>query len=937
MPKCGLTLAVALLWGSTAHAASIAGSVSNSSGTGLPGMEVTAWQRDTKDYLLRQTAFTNSSGAYTLGSLPAGEYKVYVRNGPTSAGEYAERWYATGSASGYVGADAPLLTLASSTAMTGINVVMQPAGGMDGVVNGPGGAMAGLTVRAEWASDYRVHHNDVTKSIPDRLGQYGMRGLPPASHRVMAWDLNAQYETAVAGPTNVTAGVVANGPPVTMTAMAADPREPNNQVQDMRSAVDASALRAVPPQPVTVTGSLIGPRNSGDVDLHCFDTLANDRLLLDARGEVTLQDNSTREHPYVDTVLGLFAYPPSFVGGFTPPSGTVLTRPDGLVRMAENDDVGNGSRGSYLDTGVLTQAGRYCVGITTYGDINYTGQNQGSAGRYSLRIRMGNRPVQLGAVYVVDATVTPGPDITLAEGSAFIANISFADPDMDTFTAAYELRDALGTVEAGGSLDTSGPTDAFFWATTFTTARRGPYALTITATDGEFTSTQTATLVVTAVNVPPDMPLQLVPADMGEVATPTPLLMCSAVEDLNEDVITYEFELLDELDGGMGGQTGSVVAADGGMDPVGWQTAPLAENGRFSWRVRAFDGNATNGYSMWTGLWHFFVNQQNDPPATPEIVKPLEGEEVMVRRPVISSSNVEDPEGDVVSLMFDLASDRQFTTDVVSSGPVPINMSGPTTMWTPPADLAWGASYFVRVRAEDSMGESSPSSAPVSFRIKANLLPLVAFGSPFDVECSDVSLPNGLQSLTITASDPEMEPVSVELQVFFFDDDPLTATPLSYQVHSGVMASTVFNFPQVTFMQGSQYRVRARASDGTDRSPWVQCSFTVRQPGSSSSSGGAGSSASSSSGGAQSSNSSSGGASSASTASSAASGSSSTAGSGPSSGGASGVSGGGDGSDDTQNSSCGCGSSRPHGTGRPWLAWVGLALGLGAVRRPRRR
>jgi len=830
------TLAAVILAAAPLQAATITGTVTAVSSGPLNNMEVRAWRQETKSYSLADSVTTDGAGFFQISGLPSGTYKVDVRNGVGNAVDYAERWYSTRpGASGYVPEDADAITLSSSGTRNGADVAMQRGGGLDGMLTGPSGPQGSMRVRAEWASDFRVHHNDISKTIVERRGEYSMRALPPGQHRVLAWDLNAQFETTVVGPRNVAVGAVANAGNATVTAMGADPLEPNDVVSDSRSTISSARFRQQPPQPFVTTTSLIGPRNTGDVDLYCFDVVFEDRFLIEASGLVRLEDNSTREHPYVDTVVALFADPPGFPGGFTSPDGGMFARPDGLRLVGVNDDVSSTSRASRLDTGVLDQAGRYCAAVTTYGDVNYAGSNQGSAGRYSVRIEMGNRPPRLSATLDVDGLAAAPPVITLDEDQTLNGVVAFEDPDGDALTATWELRDGVGGMAAGASFNTSNPTAALTWLANQTSARLGPYQLVITLTDGEFTRTITANVVVNNINIPPPMPLQLTPVDQAIISTNRPLLVCSSVYDVDLDPLLYEFELstVDE-DGGVPIQTAS-LSLDGGVNPdaagtVGWRVDALEENTAFQWRVRAYDGNSVNGHSMWTGVWRFFVNSRNDPPAVPQIVKPADGEEVMLRRPVISSTNVVDPEGDEATVIFDVASDDAFTTGVITSPAVPVSTTGDSTMWMLTQDLTWGSSYFARVHAEDSLGAVSAHSATVSFHLRENVAPTVTLGAPFETECADTLLTVTPTEILVNVTDPEAEPVTVSLQIFYWVDNPDTGIPVYTRNRTATGSSVAFDVATLEFTRNYKYRLRTRGSDGTDTSDWTECGLTVNPP-----------------------------------------------------------------------------------------------------------
>ena len=52
----------------------------------------------------------------------------------------------------------------------------------------------------------------------------------------------------------------------------------------------------------------------------------------------------------------------------------------------------------------------------------------------------------------------------------------------------------------------------------------------------------------------------------------------------------------------------------------------------------------------------FFVDVQNDAPAAPVLNKPADGEELIVRHATLDAQNPVDPEGDAVTLTFEVAS-----------------------------------------------------------------------------------------------------------------------------------------------------------------------------------------------------------------------------------------------------------------------------------------
>ena len=84
--------------------------------------------------------------------------------------------------------------------------------------------------------------------------------------------------------------------------------------------------------------------------------------------------------------------------------------------------------------------------------------------------------------------------------------------------------------------------------------------------------------------------------------------------------------------------------------------------------------------------------------------------------------------------------------------------------------------------------------------------------------------------------DPEMDPVTIQLQVFAGDQNPEGTVALFDQSQAQGGTTSTFDIASVAFQEQSRYRLRARASDPTGPSQWTDCLFTYSShvPGSSS-------------------------------------------------------------------------------------------------------
>jgi uncharacterized protein (TIGR03382 family) len=358
----------------------------------------------------------------------------------------------------------------------------------------------------------------------------------------------------------------------------------------------------------------------------------------------------------------------------------------------------------------------------------------------------------------------------------------------------------------------------------------------VNVTDGEFTRTVSVVIEVTAVNLPPRMPTLLSPDSGVTVMTRTPTLVCAETYDFDEETLTYDFELSWE-DGGT--QLGSVVGVDGGWladagtaaPEVAYDAAALPENSLVSWRVRANDGNATNGYGLWTAPWTFFVDAVNDPPYAPVLTKPTDGEVLMTIRPTLESTNPVDPENETVKLTFEVASDATFATIVHTSAQLPLTTGATHTMYTLPMDLTWGGSYFARVKASDSRGGVSPVSNVNAFSIRTNTAPTPPMlGAPFTSCGTNGQTVNAAPtSVTIAnVTDVEMDPMTVTVRIFNEMDNPNSITPLFTRTVPQVgSADTTIQISGVNFVEDARYRLQARVSDGLNTTAWTECLFKV--------------------------------------------------------------------------------------------------------------
>jgi hypothetical protein len=220
-------------------------------------------------------------------------------------------------------------------------------------------------------------------------------------------------------------------------------------------------------------------------------------------------------------------------------------------------------------------------------------------------------------------------------------------------------------------------------------------------------------------NDPPSTPVLLNPPDNGVVATLAPELRVRNAVDPDHDALTYDFEVRDA-------SSALVASASGvteGLVETPWVVTPdLLEDQTYTWRARAFDGQAASG---WSTPWSFRVNAVPDPPGAPGLVAPAEGAVVAQRRPPLVVSNAANPEGLPLTYTFELyrvVGGVPALFDQASGVPEGVS----NTSFTPTLDLPDGA-YSWRARAVDA-NQAGPWMPSAHFSVAVNVPPAAPTG-----------------------------------------------------------------------------------------------------------------------------------------------------------------------------------------------------------------
>ncbi len=813
-------LALCVTFSSSAFAATIAGTVTNGGGSGLGNVEVQLWELDASKGLIRSASVgTNAGGGFTFTGVGGGTFRVTARLADGVSGNLTDRWFDVAEPvnDGWdMDSADDIFVGGRDDAITGIDIQLIGGGTAQGRVLDGGSPVAGMWVRFERAGSV-YNHQAATKTscCGERdlwSGRFVMRGLITGDdYRMMLYDPTGRSETTVVpGPFNVTAGGTADVGDVALVPIGDDPYEPNNSAAAPGvNSIPPELYRGESPSAFISEGALIGPLG-GDVDWYCVNAMPHDRFIAYTSTDMGLPGEFV-ENPWLDPILSVWA------------GGTTL--------IASSDDGDGFGLNGVVDTGDIPFAGRYCFVVSSFGDTTWTGESQQTAGRYTIVVELGNRFPSLAATLRGGPVPPPPGRAVINEGEAFRIDFTYADPDEDELIIEGVLRDVDGAViEAGFELTHAGGTGSFLWTVPDDAAEYSPFELTLTASDGEFTAEVVVLADPVAVNIPPFPPVPLSPENGETVESFTPTIVVENGSDLDGDPLTYDFELY------LGDEIGDVPLAtanitEGEEGTTSWPLEDLAENATVIWRARSND-SLESGVSEWTPARTFIVNTENEVAAAPELVKPDHNSVAPLRTPTLSASNTADPDGDTLWLIYEVATDPEFSEIVRTSEEV-LQTASTRTDWTVTPGLEWGGAYYARVYAVDSLGNATEFSNTRGFTIKANLEPAEpGFGGDFATMCQGGTFAEGVPAqISIPAvSDPEGETLSIDLRVYHYDADVNADEPL-FQVTmvqpASFVGEHVVDLDPNLFEENKRYLVRVQATDpGTD-SDWGECDFYV--------------------------------------------------------------------------------------------------------------
>jgi hypothetical protein len=218
-------------------------------------------------------------------------------------------------------------------------------------------------------------------------------------------------------------------------------------------------------------------------------------------------------------------------------------------------------------------------------------------------------------------------------------------------------------------------------------------------------------------NVAPGLPVPLNPIAGSIVASDRPVLTFGNAVDADGDPLHYNVQLL---------RDGQLVAEYLAVAEMPGQTTvqvaeALVENAQYSWVVQAFDGQAV---SAWTAPQAFFVNAVQEPPSSPALLAPLNGEAVDGTVLLSWTAATDADPFDVVSYRLEVSSTPTFNQAELAE-----TLSGTAILLADCAGYAklqYDTIYFWRVSAVDQSGLTSAPADVGTFRYLPTVLQVTA-------------------------------------------------------------------------------------------------------------------------------------------------------------------------------------------------------------------
>ncbi|MCJ7683172.1 MAG: chitobiase/beta-hexosaminidase C-terminal domain-containing protein, partial [Desulfobacteraceae bacterium] len=278
------------------------------------------------------------------------------------------------------------------------------------------------------------------------------------------------------------------------------------------------------------------------------------------------------------------------------------------------------------------------------------------------------------------------------------------DPDGDTLTYVFELYadEEMNTLVADAPNVSEG-TNTTSWGVSMELSDNTWYFWRARATDGAlFSQWVYGSFFVHTENDSPGNFNISSPWDNAEVDTLTPVLQVTNSVDIDEDRITYDFEVY--ADTGMSTLVASASGIpEGAEGSTSWVVdIPLNDETWHYWKVITTDEHGATTESPPAA---FLVNTLNTAPEAPGISSPAVGSEVTFKELDLAVTNATDPDGDALTYFFELDKVNSFDSEAKQTSGEILEGEGTTTWHV--AVLEDNSLYYWRVKASDGTAEST--------------------------------------------------------------------------------------------------------------------------------------------------------------------------------------------------------------------------------------
>ncbi len=315
----------------------------------------------------------------------------------------------------------------------------------------------------------------------------------------------------------------------------------------------------------------------------------------------------------------------------------------------------------------------------------------------------------------------------------------------------------------------------------------------------------------------PRAPVIQMPVDGSRTLTLQPeLIVRNSLHDPNASIM-YTFEIY--ADAALSDLVISAVVAEQTEITAYTTSVVLNENQSYYWRVKACDD--TN-CSDWVYA-NFYVNTVNEAPQPFHLSLPEDATQTISTRPILSTTNSVDPDGDPLFYRFELFVDDLTGDPIAVSQDLPAGDAG-TTSWQVSVLLNNLGHYVWRVWATDTRGLSTASVETFSFTVNTSNQPPPAPTITYPLDNSEIAQ-QAFDVAIANVVDPEGDAVSYEFELDTVDtfDGPNKQTSLP--LPNG--ADGVTSWSLTDLVENTHYYLRVKADDGNTHSAWVMVSFFV--------------------------------------------------------------------------------------------------------------